>query len=64
VPAGSVAGRKTGRVGQDDDWELEPLGFVDGHHPDTFRAFLDNRRLVCLTALGIRLNLFDEGSER
>ena len=63
VPAGSVPGRRTCRIGQDDDRELEPLGFVDGHHPDALRAFLDNRRLVRLTALGIRLDLFDEGSE-
>ena len=32
--------------------------------PDALRAFLDNRRLIRLATLGVRLDSFDKGAER
>ena len=63
VPARGVAGRAAGRVGEDHHRELQALGLVYGHHPHTLGALLDDRSLVGLAALGIRLELLDEGAE-
>ncbi len=62
--AGGVPCCRAGRVRQDHDRKLEPLGFVDGHHPDALGPFLDDRRLSRLAVIGIRVDLLDEGSKR
>src|SRR5262249_59891428 len=52
-----------GRGGEDDDWNLQALGAVDGHHPYALGALLDDRRVARLAVLGLLGEPLDEGAE-
>ena len=51
-------------VGEDDDGKLEALRFVHGHQPHALAAFLEDRRLGRLGAIGRVVQRVNEAAER
>ena len=63
MPTRGIPGRVACRVGEDDYRELQALGLVHRHYPNTLGAFLNDGSLVSLATFGIRLEFLDKGAE-
>ena len=64
MSAWKIPGRGEGRVRQNNDGKLKPLRSVYGHHPNTFCALLDDRRVLGLPGFCIVLDALYKGAKR